>query len=132
MQVGSKSVKQCIQFYYMWKKVCPDEYRRLRLIRRRREQESIYYNLRSKEEDTNGDQLPLIKEESDKSGKSFDDLDAENNNSEGAQLGQSGHSSDYDDNLSALMDSANPSPATSVGSAAPVIEYPCKLCGKVC
>jgi hypothetical protein len=34
-QIGSKTVKQCIQFYYLWKKVCPDEYKRLRLIRRR-------------------------------------------------------------------------------------------------
>ena len=35
-RVGSKSVKQCIEFYYVWKKVCPDEYKRLRLLRRRR------------------------------------------------------------------------------------------------
>ncbi|CAG5121978.1 unnamed protein product, partial [Candidula unifasciata] len=28
--VGTKSVKQCVQFYYVWKKVCPDDYRRLR------------------------------------------------------------------------------------------------------
>ncbi|BFZ12228.1 hypothetical protein BsWGS_15263 [Bradybaena similaris] len=31
--VGTKSVKQCVQFYYVWKKVCPDDYRRLRLGR---------------------------------------------------------------------------------------------------
>ncbi|GFN99095.1 transcriptional-regulating factor 1 [Plakobranchus ocellatus] len=28
--VSTKSVKQCIQFYYVWKKVCPDDYKRLR------------------------------------------------------------------------------------------------------
>ncbi|XP_048504892.1 mucin-4 isoform X8 [Athalia rosae] len=28
--VGSKSVKQCVQFYYLWKKLCPDEYKRMR------------------------------------------------------------------------------------------------------
>ncbi|XP_046741243.1 uncharacterized protein LOC124408381 isoform X3 [Diprion similis] len=28
--VGSKSVKQCVQFYYLWKKLCPDEYKRIR------------------------------------------------------------------------------------------------------
>ncbi|KAJ9588681.1 hypothetical protein L9F63_018041, partial [Diploptera punctata] len=34
-EIGTKTVKQCIQFYYLWKKVCPEEYKRLRLIRRR-------------------------------------------------------------------------------------------------
>lgn len=46
-EIGTKTVKQCVQFYYVWKKVCPDEYKRLRSIRRKREQESIDYNLRS-------------------------------------------------------------------------------------
>ncbi|KAK3093940.1 hypothetical protein FSP39_022050 [Pinctada imbricata] len=45
-EMGTKSVKECVQFYYLWKKVCPDEHKRLRLIRRRREQERLY-NLRS-------------------------------------------------------------------------------------
>jgi len=35
LQIGSKTVKQCIQFYYLWKKVCPEEYKRIRLMRRR-------------------------------------------------------------------------------------------------
>lgn len=47
-QVGSKTVKQCIAFYYLWKKVCPDEYKRLRLIRKKKEQEDLFYNLRSR------------------------------------------------------------------------------------
>lgn len=51
-------MKQCIQFYYLWKKVCPDEYKRLRLIRRRKEQESLYYNLRSKEESQEIEEKP--------------------------------------------------------------------------
>jgi hypothetical protein len=34
-QIGSKTLKQCIQFYYLWKKVCPEEYKRIRLSRRR-------------------------------------------------------------------------------------------------
>ncbi|XP_017769279.1 PREDICTED: uncharacterized protein LOC108557319 isoform X2 [Nicrophorus vespilloides] len=36
-EVGSKTVKQCVQFYYMWKKVCTDEYRRLKAGRERRQ-----------------------------------------------------------------------------------------------
>jgi len=37
-------VRQCVQFYYLWKKVLVDEHKRLRATRRRREQD---YNLRS-------------------------------------------------------------------------------------
>ncbi|XP_054714606.1 uncharacterized protein LOC129224210 [Uloborus diversus] len=57
--ISTKTVKQCIQFYYLWKKVCPDEYKRLRLIRRRKEQESLYYNLRSKEESQDDEEKSL-------------------------------------------------------------------------
>ena len=37
-------MRQCVQFYYLWKKVLVDEHKRLRATRRRREQD---YNLRS-------------------------------------------------------------------------------------
>ena len=29
--VGSKSARQCVQFYYLWKRFCPEEYSKLRL-----------------------------------------------------------------------------------------------------
>ncbi|XP_059484351.1 mucin-5AC-like isoform X2 [Neocloeon triangulifer] len=35
--VSSKSEVQCVQFYYFWKKVCPEEYQRLKLLRQRTE-----------------------------------------------------------------------------------------------
>lgn len=35
-QIRTKTVKQCVQFYYVWKKVCADEYRRLKQLRERR------------------------------------------------------------------------------------------------
>ncbi|XP_066597928.1 zinc finger protein 541-like isoform X2 [Prorops nasuta] len=28
--IGSKSIKQCVQFYYFWKRLCPEEYKKLR------------------------------------------------------------------------------------------------------
>ncbi|KAL1110103.1 hypothetical protein AAG570_008180, partial [Ranatra chinensis] len=34
-QVGSKTTKQCIQFYYLWKKVCPEEYKKSKLVRKK-------------------------------------------------------------------------------------------------
>ncbi|XP_065352605.1 pneumococcal serine-rich repeat protein-like isoform X3 [Cloeon dipterum] len=35
--VAGKSEAQCVQFYYFWKKVCPEEYQRLKLLRQRTE-----------------------------------------------------------------------------------------------
>lgn len=35
-QIRTKTIKQCVQFYYVWKKVCADEYRRLKQMRERR------------------------------------------------------------------------------------------------
>ena len=56
-QVKTKSVRSCVQFYYLWKKVLVDEHKRLRVVRRRREQ---LYNLRSnrQQQGTATDQAP--------------------------------------------------------------------------
>ncbi|KAF2898801.1 hypothetical protein ILUMI_07375, partial [Ignelater luminosus] len=35
-EIGTKTTKQCVQFYYVWKKVCVDEYRRMKLSREAR------------------------------------------------------------------------------------------------
>ncbi|XP_052057998.1 uncharacterized protein LOC127698551 isoform X3 [Mytilus californianus] len=56
-EIGSKSVKECIQFYYLWKKVCPDEHKRLRIIRNKRERERLY-NLRSQQQQQQPATLP--------------------------------------------------------------------------
>ncbi|XP_067941501.1 zinc finger protein 541-like [Watersipora subatra] len=42
-----KTHKQCIEFYYLWKKICREEYKRLRIIRRKRRHDELY-NLRSR------------------------------------------------------------------------------------
>lgn len=36
LQIGTKTTKQCIQFYYVWKKECADEYKRLKQQRDRK------------------------------------------------------------------------------------------------
>ena len=56
-QICSKSVKECIQFYYLWKKVCPDDYKRLRTLRRKRNQNPLY-NLRSAQPESGGGEEP--------------------------------------------------------------------------
>lgn len=48
LKVGSKSVKDCVQFYYLWKKMCPDELKQLKVLRRKREQYELYHR-RSKD-----------------------------------------------------------------------------------
>ncbi|KAK9869215.1 hypothetical protein WA026_002966 [Henosepilachna vigintioctopunctata] len=36
-EIGTKTVKQCIQFYYIWKKVCTEEHRRIKQMRERKQ-----------------------------------------------------------------------------------------------
>ncbi|XP_074037248.1 uncharacterized protein isoform X4 [Leptinotarsa decemlineata] len=43
-EIRTKTIKQCVQFYYVWKKVCADEYRRIKQMRERR-----YSHLRNSE-----------------------------------------------------------------------------------
>ncbi|XP_076441996.1 uncharacterized protein LOC143281005 isoform X2 [Babylonia areolata] len=52
-KIGTKTVKECVQFYYLWKKVCPDDYKRLRTLRRKRPQNPLY-NLRSQQPSSGG------------------------------------------------------------------------------
>ncbi|CAD6193853.1 unnamed protein product [Caenorhabditis auriculariae] len=36
-ELPGKSVRECVEFYYNWKKACPDDYRKLRNLRRKRQ-----------------------------------------------------------------------------------------------
>nr|CAD2196767.1 unnamed protein product [Meloidogyne enterolobii] len=36
-ELGNRSVYECVAFYYTWKKACPDDYRKLRNLRRKRQ-----------------------------------------------------------------------------------------------
>lgn len=134
LQVQTKSVKQCIQFYYLWKKVCPDEYKRLRIIRRKREQEGIFYKRDNNncEEVVNRNHDPLmsvddfiVKEEC----KSTND---EVNSDRTTPATTAPLDSDRDEEMSNDSRGISPSPSSvgSVGTTSST-EYPCKVCGKV-
>ncbi|KAF7637265.1 hypothetical protein Mgra_00003231 [Meloidogyne graminicola] len=36
-ELGNRSISECVAFYYTWKKACPDDYRKLRNLRRKRQ-----------------------------------------------------------------------------------------------
>ncbi|KAK6108226.1 Myb-like DNA-binding domain family protein [Brugia pahangi] len=78
--LGNKTVKQCVEFYYMWKKACPDDYRKLRNLRRKRQLLEIQqqldlmesYNLRSNSRPVESGELSGSEEGSDLSAISHD------------------------------------------------------------
>lgn len=40
--VRTKNIRQCVQFYYLWKKVCSSEYKKMKLERKRKHQDENY------------------------------------------------------------------------------------------
>ncbi|KAL8564555.1 hypothetical protein ACOMHN_003313 [Nucella lapillus] len=53
-RVCTKSVRECVQFYYFWKKVCPDDLKRLRTLRKKRISQNAQYKLRSQQPASGG------------------------------------------------------------------------------
>uniref|UniRef100_A0A0R3RX27 SANT domain-containing protein n=1 Tax=Elaeophora elaphi TaxID=1147741 RepID=A0A0R3RX27_9BILA len=88
--LGNKTVKQCVEFYYMWKKACPDDYRKLRNLRRKRQllemQQQLdlmeSYNLRSSSRPAESGELSGSEEGSDLSAISHDTDKLKSGNSE--------------------------------------------------
>uniref|UniRef100_A0A915PNM1 Uncharacterized protein n=1 Tax=Setaria digitata TaxID=48799 RepID=A0A915PNM1_9BILA len=80
IDLGNKTVKQCVEFYYLWKKACPDDYRKLRNLRRKRQllemQQQLdlveSYNLRSNTRPTEKGELSGSEDGSDLSESSHD------------------------------------------------------------
>ncbi|KHN82515.1 Zinc finger protein [Toxocara canis] len=86
LDLGNKTVKQCVEFYYMWKKACPDDYRKLRNLRRKRQLLEMHqqmepgetYNLRSNARNVDGDDDSETSEaESDATNPSYATTDQE-------------------------------------------------------
>uniref|UniRef100_A0A8R1DH32 Uncharacterized protein n=1 Tax=Caenorhabditis japonica TaxID=281687 RepID=A0A8R1DH32_CAEJA len=48
MELPGKTVQECVQFYYTWKKACPDDYRKLRNLRRKRHLLNVEINAKNK------------------------------------------------------------------------------------
>ncbi|XP_015926760.1 zinc finger protein 541 [Parasteatoda tepidariorum] len=131
--IPTKSVKQCIQFYYLWKKVCPDEYKRIRLIRRRKEQESLYYNLRSKEDMQEN-------EEKNKRNPSPPTVNGRKNAEESSEkhITVNGTASEVKTCFTTTASSYSTSTYNGTGITStyeftpePLEKFPCKICGKI-
>ncbi|CAH1709992.1 unnamed protein product [Aphis gossypii] len=43
-ELGTKTMKQCIQFYYLWKKVCPEDYKQFQFQRRKSRSDDTIIN----------------------------------------------------------------------------------------
>lgn len=128
-------MKECIQFYYLWKKVCPEEYRKLRVIRRKREQDGFHAKsippmILEEDGEKHGSIGPPVEENCDR-------LVNGGSRSCSPILTGSLTCPDSDGSSMTGFDSMNPSPApSSTGSMVNNNNqgesgFPCKLCGKV-
>ncbi|GAB6021741.1 hypothetical protein CHUAL_004319 [Chamberlinius hualienensis] len=157
-ELNTKTVQQCVQFYYLWKKICPEEYKRLRTIRRKREMDNSY-NLRSKPygtDDFEQSQTPKSDDRGSSPGQpgeivverfvcdypdcfaSFASRQALNGHIRihggNPTLGRiGGHHSKGNDDLNAqpYSPSTNSVSNASTHYAETVEDFPCKICGKV-
>ncbi|KAK9497349.1 hypothetical protein O3M35_004682 [Rhynocoris fuscipes] len=129
-EIGTKSSKQCVQFYYIWKKVCPEEYKRLRLVRRRfreaeKESENIKTEVTPNDTDlvsTSSESRLFVCEYADCSA-SFNSRAALNGHIRIHVGGASGRASTPDHKR-------HNSNQNSAGLDS-IEEFPCKICGKI-
>ncbi|XP_023239416.1 uncharacterized protein LOC111638023 [Centruroides sculpturatus] len=138
-EMQSKSVKQCVQFYYIWKKVCPEEYKRLRLIRRRREQQSqenMIYVTRNQTSDCTENEKGDVQEANDRE-MQFSDTTVTSGNglviSNGASPVQNTGEATNHSSPSRTANGSNfiPIVGTCDMPLEPLEEFPCKICGKI-
>ncbi|RZC33533.1 mucin-12, partial [Asbolus verrucosus] len=116
VQIGTKSIKQCIQFYYVWKKVCIDEYRKLKYLRERRNSHS-----KSVEADVEEKPYPDAKLLG-----SFNSRAALN-----GHIRIHGGTARNSPTPSANTDKRTSSVSSTVCHPDSTEDYPCKICGKV-
>ncbi|CAG2228782.1 unnamed protein product [Mytilus edulis] len=129
-EIGSKSVKECIQFYYLWKKVCPDEHKRLRIMRNKRERERLY-NLRSQQQQ----QQPATLPEQPENEMEINDYDEDSSSSTDMEDNSDIMLNNKEDDASSVKSSSSvksvktvitPAPASRATSPAPMFtcDYP--------
>ncbi|KAI5746256.1 hypothetical protein M8J77_001604 [Diaphorina citri] len=126
-EIGSKTLKQCIQFYYLWKKVCPEEYKRIRLSRRRNRDFDFDFEFKS-DIPVNDVDLVSTSSESRLFVCEYPDCSASFN----SRAALNGHIKIHGGAVNSLERRQTPTPThLSVSSADLLEEFPCKICGKV-
>ncbi|XP_053204649.1 transcription factor mef2A-like isoform X2 [Panonychus citri] len=117
-KVETKTVKECIQFYYLWKKICPEEYKRLRIVRRRKEQEGLFYS------------NPVVTKEEETEDNDVDNKSAVDGDDDALSIDSPMNASPS--SVSSTTTSATPIGGVVVGNSKEKSGlFPCRVCGKV-
>ncbi|XP_050548753.1 serine-rich adhesin for platelets-like isoform X2 [Daktulosphaira vitifoliae] len=120
-ELGTKTLKQCVQFYYLWKKVCPEDYKQFQLQRRKSRSEDTTVNMKLdipandlEVTTSSGDQQTYVCE--------FSDCLSSFNNKIGLVAHMRLH------NVGTPDRRQTPTPTQTDPNYE---EFPCKICGKV-
>ncbi|XP_046658292.1 serine-rich adhesin for platelets-like isoform X2 [Homalodisca vitripennis] len=128
-EVGSKTVKQCVQFYYLWKKICPEDYKRLRLGRRRNRDSDFEFEFSKSDIPANDVELVSTSSDSRLFLCEYADCSASFN----SRAALNGHIRIHGGGVCGRSPTPDKRPPahTGLGHTDPTEEFPCKICGKV-
>ncbi|XP_075222502.1 uncharacterized protein LOC142325068 isoform X2 [Lycorma delicatula] len=126
-EVGSKTVKQCVQFYYLWKKICVEDYKRLRLSRRRNKEADYDYDYIKTDIPANDVELVSTSSESRLFVCEYPDCSASFN----SRAALNGHIRIHGGGACGRCPTPDKRQSSGSTHSEPVEEFPCKICGKV-
>ncbi|XP_024080741.1 uncharacterized protein LOC106672933 isoform X1 [Cimex lectularius] len=128
-EIGSKTVPQCVQFYYIWKKVCPEDYKKLRMVRRRFRDSEREIEVPKSEINVNDAELVSTSSESRLFVCEYADCSASFN----SRAALNGHIRIHVGGTSGRSPTPDKRSANTgqQNNCEPSEEFPCKICGKI-